>query len=171
MKFPSRRLKLLSTFSFISHLQSVAVMIRKCLDKIPSTKLSIRIGGALVLYVILYTIVKPKCGCFPSEKDILIDNVMWQILELEVGFLKLLNAYYDSRWNGTFVKINVNGPEINIQKHKIFCQFWIDEGVGPIVVEASKYQVLMDRRERKNYQNSCFQMFKVLFRFQLKDLQ
>lgn len=77
-----------------------------------------------------------KCGRFPKEEHITIDNVIWQVMETSNGFVKLLNAYLDTRQNRTVVRVNVNSVTIN--ESMIFCQFWFDENPAPYVVQASE---------------------------------
>lgn len=83
------------------------------------------------------------CGRFPEKKDISIDNVIWQILELKNGFVKILNAYLDTRQNKTVVRINVNSIDLKIERDNIFCQFWFEGSEEqPVVTQATEY-VLM----------------------------
>jgi hypothetical protein len=82
-----------------------------------------------------------SCGRFPREENILIDNVIWQVLETSFGFVYLLNAYLDTRWNKSIVRINAISPQLDIKNHKLYCQFWFDEKSQPMVMEASEYQV------------------------------
>lgn len=80
-----------------------------------------------------------QCGHYPSEKDILIDNVVWQILEMPKGFVKLLNAYLDMRRNQSIVRVNANGIHLNITTDTIYCQFWFEGDKRPKVVKSSEY--------------------------------
>lgn len=82
-----------------------------------------------------------SCSRFPRDEHIFTDNVIWQVLETPLGFIYILNAYLDARWNRTIVRINVIAPA-NITKSKMFCQFWFDEDSQPIVVETSEFQTL-----------------------------
>ena len=89
-----------------------------------------------------------KCGRFPHEKDIFIDNMIWQVMEHPKGFVKIYNAYLDRRFNKTIVKVNVNGPLLSIKLDKIYCQFWLDaDTVEPIIVRAVDFQLMMWQRE------------------------
>jgi hypothetical protein len=85
-----------------------------------------------------------QCGRYPQKSDILIDNVNWQVLQIPIGFVYILNAYMDARFNQNTVKINVNAPvALNISTTKLFCQLWFDDGtMDSLVVEASHYQVI-----------------------------
>jgi hypothetical protein len=82
------------------------------------------------------------CGRLPREENILIDNVVWQVLETPFGFIHMLNAYLDARWNRTVVRINVIAPPLNITTQKFYCQFWFDKESQPLVVEASEFQTM-----------------------------
>jgi hypothetical protein len=83
-----------------------------------------------------------SCGRLPREENILIDNVIWQVLETPFGFIHMLNAYLDARWNRTVVRINVIAPPLNITTQKLYCQFWFDKESQPLVVEASEFQTM-----------------------------
>ena len=90
-------------------------------------------------------LTKPKnkvCSRYPEERDIFIDNLIWQVLETPKGFVQLLNAYLDTRWNQTVVRVNANGPHFNKENDTIFCQFWFDKASPPYVVRASDFQIL-----------------------------
>lgn len=77
-----------------------------------------------------------NCGRFPEEKDIFVDNVMWQVLETPVGFFYLLNAFLDTRWNKTIVRVLLNS-KVKRNGVKLFCQFWYDDDKSnPVVVES-----------------------------------
>lgn len=78
-----------------------------------------------------------KCGRFPQEKDITIDNTIWQVLEISKGFVKILNAYLDTRQNKSVVRINVNSVNLT-ESDVFFCQFWFNDSSNPIVVEATE---------------------------------
>jgi hypothetical protein len=81
------------------------------------------------------------CGRLPQKKDITIDNVIWQVLEIPKGFYKLMNAYMDARLNQTIVRVSVIGNWLNYTQDVIFCQFWFDDlpESQPIVVEATQF--------------------------------
>lgn len=72
----------------------------------------------------------------PTEEHITIDNEIWQVLETPNGFVKLLNAYLDTRQNRTVVRVNVNSVPINASM--ILCQFWFDEKSAPLIVQPSE---------------------------------
>lgn len=83
------------------------------------------------------------CGKFPEKKNIFVDNIIWQVLQTSFGFVYILNAYIDTRFNKTLVKLNVNAPLLDIKTHKFFCQFWFDDDTSQLlVVEATDYQVI-----------------------------
>jgi hypothetical protein len=82
----------------------------------------------------------PICGRYPHSEDIFTDNLIWQVLETSFGFVYLFNAYLDSRWDKTVVRVMVIGAEKNITNAKFFCQLWYDEKSPPFVVEASEIQ-------------------------------
>lgn len=87
--------------------------------------------------------LESACGHFPKQSDILIDNVVWQLLEIPPNVsMKLLNAYLDTRTNQTLVRINSMGSHLNISHDTIFCQLWFDGKVEPVVVKASSYDYL-----------------------------
>lgn len=69
---------------------------------------------------------------------------MWQVLQIPIGFVYILNAYMDARFNQTTVKLTVNAPAaLKITTVKLFCQLWFDDGtMDSLVVEASHYQVV-----------------------------
>ena len=87
--------------------------------------------------------IKQICGRFPEEKHIMIDNVVWQVLELpERGFVKILNAYLDQRQNQTVVRINVNSPPLENQEDILYCQFWFANNLQPYIVKTSNIRTL-----------------------------
>lgn len=96
-----------------------------------------------------------KCGRYPKESDILIDNVMWQILKNHKRVLYLMNAYLDLRWNKTVV-INTIGAGLNLTADKIFCQYWFEDTEQPIVVQALKFQSLWRFGKFKLLSFQCF---------------
>lgn len=117
--------------------------------------------NAVMIYIMLSTIflVRPQaneaaifpktCGIYPQEEDIFIDNIVWQVFETPMGFIKLLNAYVDRRWNQTDIIINGNGPKTawHPRRMKVFCQFWFDDTSEPLIVNASTIQSLwVDRK-------------------------
>lgn len=86
-----------------------------------------------------------KAGCEKVQKplDVMIDNVIWQVLETPEGRVNLLNAYLDERFNMQVVRINANGPSAEHFYQKILCQFWFDdENEKPIIVRVSSFQTL-----------------------------
>jgi hypothetical protein len=110
------------------------------------TVLSISVLSSIVILLVGFEetdkSTQISCGRYVKDENVFIDNIIWQIFETPFGFIHLLNAYLDERWNRTVVRVNVVSPKINIQTHKIFCQFWFNENLQPIVVEASEYQTL-----------------------------
>jgi hypothetical protein len=77
------------------------------------------------------------CGRFPTEAQITVDNLFWQILELPKGFVNILNAYVDLRQNKSVVRVNVISFELNVNvTDVIHCQMWFGEEKSPKVVRA-----------------------------------
>lgn len=85
-----------------------------------------------------------SCGRYLKDEEIFIDNLIWQILEIPSGFVRLLNAYLDDRNNKTIVRINASGIKLDMSKDKIFCQFWSENIKEPHVVQASEYFLMWD---------------------------
>jgi hypothetical protein len=96
------------------------------------------------------------CGRLPMAKDILTDNLMWQVLETDDGykvmnslyvcflfdlcyfrFLFLLRAYLNTRKEKTVV-ITTIGPKSILKRRKLFCQYWFEGKSNPFVVKVSR---------------------------------
>jgi hypothetical protein len=71
---------------------------------------------------------KSECGNLKKPSDVLVDNVIWQVLETSKGRVSLLNAYLDTRLNRKVVRINALGPNFNKTFSNIHCQFWFEDG-------------------------------------------
>ena len=84
----------------------------------------------------------------PKNEQIFTDNVIWQVLATKKGFVKLLNAYLDTRWNQTVVRILANGPKFTKRHVLIFCQLWYHDKV--IVVSAKPIEYIRTKREFKS---------------------
>jgi hypothetical protein len=82
-----------------------------------------------------------KCENLRKPVDVLVDNVVWQVLETAEGRVNLLNAYLDERFGRTVVRINANGPNINKTYDNIYCQFWFQDE-KPLIMKVSKYRSL-----------------------------
>lgn len=91
----------------------------------------------------------PLCGRFPQEKDIIIDNHIWQTLFAPNETYRLLNAHYDDRRNETNVRITMLMEVIGNKTIDLYCQFWLDEEPGtiPIVVKATQIIKIYPDRE------------------------
>lgn len=90
------------------------------------------------------------CGVYRRDEDIFTDNLIWQVLEIPRGFVRLLNAYLDGRNNKTIVRINASGIRLDFDKDKIFCQFWSENSTAePYVVQASEYLLMWDKYWKK----------------------
>ena len=85
-----------------------------------------------------------SCGRFPSEGDIMVDNVIWQVMGHPKGDVKILNAYLDLRQNKSVVRINVSSVPLN-NSDVVYCQFWYNDRHEPTVVRA--VDILQMRRE------------------------
>ena len=82
-----------------------------------------------------------RCGQFPREEYILWENAIWQVAQTSKGFVKLLSAHLDTRFNKTHVKVFANGPSLSNRKRQfqLFCQFWYENDVTkPFIVLASE---------------------------------
>lgn len=81
-----------------------------------------------------------SCGRYPVATDITIDNLIWQVLQIESGFVKILNAYDDKRPflvdNEKSVRINVASVSLN-SNNTFYCQFWYENLPDPVVVKAT----------------------------------
>lgn len=81
------------------------------------------------------------CGRYPKEEDLLIDNTIWQVLDYQKGFVKILNAYLDTRpdrgVNSTVIRLNVISKMLN-ESDIFYCQFWFDGKPDPTVVNATE---------------------------------
>jgi hypothetical protein len=96
------------------------------------------------------------CGRYPKEQHILTDNGIWQIAETSHGFIYLLSAFLDTRWNESVVRILVNAPK-DRNGTQLFCQFWFDDDKSiPLVVEASEVQATFNLGESSFCQAFCF---------------
>jgi hypothetical protein len=142
-------------FSFFCHnlLKTQAAIMKKCVNFslmliFLSLISSIAIFNNLLGNGDTLKLKEPTCGRFPQEENIFIDNVVWQVLETPFGFIHMLNAYLDARWNRNIVRINVIAPQLNITAHKLFCQFWFDKKSQPLVVEASEFQTMWFNSEK-----------------------
>ena len=104
---------------------------------------------------------KTTCGRYPHEADILVDNIIWQVLEAQFGFVHLLNAYLDQRWNQTIVRVNVISPEIDVTTQKFYCQLWYDEKLPPSIVEATEFQSLWFNSKKPQFKlnNKLIKLF------------
>lgn len=82
-----------------------------------------------------------SCGRYPGEKDVIIDNLVWQTLSLPNASSILFNAYLDDRENKTIVRVMLMSKGLNISTDEIYCQFWLDDDSKqtPIVVKATKF--------------------------------
>jgi hypothetical protein len=77
------------------------------------------------------------CGRFPTEDQILIDNLCWQVLENYGSSVSILNAYLDLRQNKSVVRINVNSKVLN-SYDTFYCQFWFDGSERPKIVQSNE---------------------------------
>jgi hypothetical protein len=84
------------------------------------------------------------CGRFPEKDHINVDNVIWKILELQNGFVKILNAYLDLRQEQSIVRVNVNSIDLEIERDQIYCQFWFEgsESSEPQVTLATEFTLM-----------------------------
>ena len=108
------------------------------------------ISGFFLIFLILHNLkfressfLKVKCrnslcGVYPKQREIVVDNLIWQVLYSKNGIWSLLNAYLDTRQKKTLVRINAIGPKEDYEKAKVFCQFWCENRVQPLVVMSTK---------------------------------
>lgn len=81
-----------------------------------------------------------QCKNLKKQNDVLMDNIVWQVLETPQGRLNLFNAYLDMRFNQKYVRINTIGPNFNESFEEIYCQFWFeDESIKPEIVKVFKF--------------------------------
>jgi hypothetical protein len=85
-----------------------------------------------------------SCGRFPTEKDIAIDNVIWQVAEHPKASIKILNAYLDLRQKSV-VRINVSSKPLD-NTTELYCQFWDETGKQLSVVHVT--EIIQMRREK-----------------------
>lgn len=78
-----------------------------------------------------------NCGRFPEKEHITVDNTIWQLMELPKGFVRILNAYLDTRQNNSVVRLNVHSVHLN-ESDVFYCQFWFDDVTEPTVVQATE---------------------------------
>lgn len=62
----------------------------------------------------------------PEGKDIITDEIVWQVLQAGRKSLKFFNAYLDTRQAQAFVRVNTNGPKIYIKTPSLYCQLWYE---------------------------------------------
>jgi hypothetical protein len=74
-----------------------------------------------------------ECDSLRKPREIILDNVIWQVMKTRRGRINLLNAYLDSRFNRKVVRINALGPNFNETYRDIHCQFWFDDGKVKVV--------------------------------------
>lgn len=85
-----------------------------------------------------------------AAREIFIDNAIWQVLESKYGFIYIFNAYLESRFNETFVLVNIQAPKLNITTQKLFCKVWFGEDdLHPVLVEAVQYQIMYFQCEKR----------------------
>ena len=86
------------------------------------------------------TLDQHQCNTLKKQNDVLIDNLVWQVLETPKGRLNLFNAYLDMRFDQKYVRINTIGPNFNDSFNEIYCQFWFDdENIKPEIVKVFKF--------------------------------
>lgn len=88
------------------------------------------------------------CGSFPSPDEISRDNV-WQVLKIGKDSVRFLNAYLDTRKGRKLVRINANG--IQLDKIKIYCQFFYDDFNPPDIVESSGFIPMWNQSEKQHF--------------------
>lgn len=96
---------------------------------------------------------EPKtCGRYPETKDIFTDNSIWQVLQHPKGFVKILNAYIDTRpdkgVNSTVVRLNVNSVKLKENEDMLYCQFWFEGKAEALVVKATEILLMWSNLNR-----------------------
>ena len=114
-------------------------------------KYNVRVGLTVIIVINLIflkwmysfsrTHKKFQCTKFPQPEDIIIDHEIWQVLTTPKGNYKMMNAYVDDRENRTIIRVLLAGPELDITKDNLYCQFWFDDSpdAAPFVVKATEY--------------------------------
>lgn len=102
-----------------------------------------------------------ECKLLQKPTRIVTNNFNWQIVNTLDGRVSLLNAYLDTRLNGTVVLINSNGPDLGNYFGNIFCQFYYDnDHEKPYFVKVSSFRSLWDSESKsKNMISSFFGCF------------
>jgi hypothetical protein len=76
------------------------------------------------------------CGRYPTEEDVTVDNLYWQVLSHSKGLVNILNAYLDMRKKMSIVRISVISYFVN-NSDTFYCQFWFNGTNTPSVVKAT----------------------------------
>ena len=87
---------------------------------------------------------RETCGRYPTEEDLIVNNLVWQVLMISKGIVNILNAYLDLRQNKTVVRINVNSVLLN-ESDTFYCQFWFDNSSRPTITEATEVLLIWRR--------------------------
>lgn len=82
-----------------------------------------------------------RCESLQKPIDIMLDNLIWQVVETSQGRVNLLNAYLDERFDRKLVRVNSIGPKsLEVSYDRVYCQFWFEnEKYNPQIVKVSKF--------------------------------
>ena len=84
-----------------------------------------------------------KCDGLKKSRKLPRKSIHWESLNTDDGRVNILNAYVETRLNGSVVLINSNGPSLQNSYQNIYCQFFYEKrDENPFVVKVSGFRML-----------------------------